>query len=423
MLPAKRSSAHARAARCWLAQPERVGVVAGDAPLVGDALGPLELRRHLVLAEVGLRDRDAEAELLAGRSTRSGPGSSPRRRRPRPRRPRPSRRARWPGWWPAGSSRTGCRRWWPRTEMRQAGGQPRRAGDVEALLADLAHAAADDLADLGRVDAGALDELAFWTAASRSAGWTVDSPPPRRPTGVRTASTITTLVMPGSLRPPATPATVRCRRAPFVPLAPAARHAGHRRALAGSACGATSGGDQRPAPGRRLGAHFLGMLGTVACWAVDVPDEAPGAGRRAAAGPACASGPSVPRDAVDGRRAGRPARGLGAHPPLLRALRTGDGAPCRASGRCGARLRAAGLPPAGAGGHHPRAPPRDGREALLARGVQFPRADVLVPGRLRRARRDARGGGAARGARGGRRAGRRACATGLASRGRSRTRS
>ena len=52
--PSKRSSAHARAARSWDAQPERVGVVAGDAPLVGDALGALELRRHLVAAEVGL---------------------------------------------------------------------------------------------------------------------------------------------------------------------------------------------------------------------------------------------------------------------------------------------------------------------------------------------------------------------------------
>ena len=41
---------------------------------------------------------------------------------------------------------------------RQTGGQPGRAGDVEALLADLADAAADDLADLVRVDPGALDD-------------------------------------------------------------------------------------------------------------------------------------------------------------------------------------------------------------------------------------------------------------------------
>ena len=42
--------------------------------------------------------------------------------------------------------------------QRQAGGEPGGAGDVEALLADLADAAADDLADLGRVDAGAVDD-------------------------------------------------------------------------------------------------------------------------------------------------------------------------------------------------------------------------------------------------------------------------
>src|SRR5262249_231761 len=36
---------------------------------------------------------------------------------------------------------------------------------------------------------------AFWTVARSSAGCTVDSPPPRRPTGVRKASTITTLVI------------------------------------------------------------------------------------------------------------------------------------------------------------------------------------------------------------------------------------
>ncbi len=38
------------------------------------------------------------------------------------------------------------------------GGQPGRAADVERLLADLADAAGDDLADLGGVDAVALDD-------------------------------------------------------------------------------------------------------------------------------------------------------------------------------------------------------------------------------------------------------------------------
>ena len=56
------------------------------------------------------------------------------------------------------ANRTGCRPWWPPpTAGSPAASQAVRA-DVEALLADLADAAADDLADLGRIDAGALDE-------------------------------------------------------------------------------------------------------------------------------------------------------------------------------------------------------------------------------------------------------------------------
>ena len=43
----------------------------------------------------------------------------------------------------------------------QSGGEPRRAGDVERLLADLADAPADDLSDLGGVDAGARHQLAL----------------------------------------------------------------------------------------------------------------------------------------------------------------------------------------------------------------------------------------------------------------------
>ena len=66
-------------------EAEGVGVLAGDAPLVGDALGALELRGHLVLLEVGLRDRDAEPERLVAGRCRSAPGSSPRRRRRVPR--------------------------------------------------------------------------------------------------------------------------------------------------------------------------------------------------------------------------------------------------------------------------------------------------------------------------------------------------
>ena len=90
-------------------EAELVGVVAADAPLVGDALGALELRGELVLREVRLRDRTAEA--CRSRWSRSAPGSWSRRRRRRRRRPRPRPPGWWRGWWPAARSRTGCRRW------------------------------------------------------------------------------------------------------------------------------------------------------------------------------------------------------------------------------------------------------------------------------------------------------------------------
>ena len=111
-------------------EAERVGVLAGDAPLVGDALGALELRGHLVLLEVGLRDRDAEAERLVAGAARSAPGSSPRRRRRCRRRPRRRRRATTRGWWPAGSTRTGCRRWW----RRSTAADPAASHAVRAML-------------------------------------------------------------------------------------------------------------------------------------------------------------------------------------------------------------------------------------------------------------------------------------------------
>src|SRR4029079_18694594 len=47
-------------------EAELVGVVAADAPLVGDALGALERRGELVLREVRLRDRTAEAAARVG---------------------------------------------------------------------------------------------------------------------------------------------------------------------------------------------------------------------------------------------------------------------------------------------------------------------------------------------------------------------
>ncbi len=81
-----------------------------------------------------------------------------------------------------------------RGRQRQAGGEPRGAGDVEGLLADLADAAADDLADLGRVDARALDDRPLHGAEQlgRVHGGQAAA---ARPMGVRTASTMTTFEM------------------------------------------------------------------------------------------------------------------------------------------------------------------------------------------------------------------------------------
>jgi hypothetical protein len=137
--------------------PEGVRVLAGDAPLVGDALGPLELRGHLVLREVRLRDRDAEAEVLAAARADRHPAhhldaSGDRRIDD-----------------PTGDQAGGeVRRLLRRTALRvdrgvrhregQAGGEPRGPADVEGLLADLAHTARDDLADQLGIDPGSFDD-------------------------------------------------------------------------------------------------------------------------------------------------------------------------------------------------------------------------------------------------------------------------
>ena len=42
---------------------------------------------------------------------------------------------------------------------------------LKRLLAELLHAAGDDVLDLGRVDAGAVEHLACRSCPSRSAGW------------------------------------------------------------------------------------------------------------------------------------------------------------------------------------------------------------------------------------------------------------
>ena len=125
-------------------ETETVGVVAGDAPFVGDALGTLELRRHLVLAEVRLRDRHTETEfLLAARTDRHAAHDLDTAGKGDVDDARTHERC-----GKAGGLLRG-------TALRVHGGgsggdgktgsQPRGACEVECLLADLADAATDDL--------------------------------------------------------------------------------------------------------------------------------------------------------------------------------------------------------------------------------------------------------------------------------------
>ena len=131
-------------------QPEGVGVAPGDAPLLGDALCPLELGRELVTTEVGPGDGP------------TGPGLGVGAERYPAHRLDPTgddgvHRAR--GDEPGGQVGRLLRRPTLRVDRGgghgegQAGGEPRRAGDVEGLLAHGGHAPAHDLVDLGGIDA------------------------------------------------------------------------------------------------------------------------------------------------------------------------------------------------------------------------------------------------------------------------------
>ena len=277
--PSKRPSAHAAAARCCDDRPKRVGVVAGDAPLVGDALGALELRRHLVPLEVRLGDRHAEAELLRRVRRRSGPGSSPRRRtrsRRRPRRTPTSAAARLVACWldPHCVSTVVAA-----VDSGSPAASQARAGDVEALLADLADAAADDLADLPRGRCRCARRRPVCTMPSRSAGCTLARPPLRRRSGVRTASTITTLDMVGAYarclsvdyrkRPAWSPSWRLGRaRADGRPDPGAKVLVRHRcRPLAGGILGDENRVGRSPSSGSQWCREPVGQTGAGVCWA------------------------------------------------------------------------------------------------------------------------------------------------------------
>ena len=183
-------------------QTELVGVLAGDAPLLGDPLGALELGRVLVLLEVRLGDRLAHV-LLAGEvgahghpahdldAARHGDVDHARRRR-----------GWWPGWWPAGTSRTGCRRWWPRWRW----GRPMASQAVRVTLNACCPTWLTQPPTTCPTSAGSMPERSISSAArspSRSAECMPDSPPPRRPTGDRTASMMTISLEDSALMPAA----------------------------------------------------------------------------------------------------------------------------------------------------------------------------------------------------------------------------
>ena len=139
---------------------ERVELVAGDAELLGDPLGALELRGVLVVLPVLLVDRLADERVL-------------RDARAHRHRAHHLDAARHGDVDHAGRDQGGrdVRRLLRRAALgvdgrrrrfeREAGLQPRGAGDVGGLHADLPDATADDLADLGGIDAGPIDQPAL----------------------------------------------------------------------------------------------------------------------------------------------------------------------------------------------------------------------------------------------------------------------
>ena len=169
---------------------ERVGVhvLAADLPLVGQDLGHPELHPQpaVDLLEERRREGPGAAPGVGGQRARGS--STPRRRRWPGRSARPPRRRRRSAR-PAGTTRTGGRRWWP-ARLGQAGRHPGVAGHVGGLLAHLGDAAADDVVDPLGVDAGARHQVVR-VKPRRSTGCQVARAPPRLPKVVRHVSTMT----------------------------------------------------------------------------------------------------------------------------------------------------------------------------------------------------------------------------------------
>src|SRR5262249_2217157 len=195
---------------------------------------------------------------------------------------------------------------------------------------------------------------AVWTRGSRSAGGTVDRPPPRRRTGVRRASTITTLVIsPAYVRPPLRCTCERRFRAP----PPAPGHARHQRRAVVPCAGqpdlrGRGGARRRRRPDLPRDARHDGVLG-------DRGADRIGARRRHVHGPeGVVRPPSGAALDVGGSR--RPAGRLGAYPSILRAVRPPYRAVIGRTGQAVPGLRPPGVSPPGTGRHHAREPGRGG---------------------------------------------------------------
>ncbi len=161
--------------------------------------------------------------------------------------------------------------------------------------------------------------MAFCTTPSSSAGCMDDSPPPRRPTGLRTASTMTTLLMGRAYGEPhaalhsSRGAAGRDRGQPIRPR--------HRR----------QGVRLRPCGGRWGGHPLHRFDGHLARPRHRSDGELVGRRRRRRRRPVRRRGARPVLDVrpgergrVDRRRPGGADRRVGAHPPVLRALRHAD---------------------------------------------------------------------------------------------------
>ena len=141
-------------------QTETVGVVAGDVVLLGDALGTFELADELIVAKVGPAHRAAEPGLLAGKGIRTNRKQAHGLDSARHHDVFDTRGDQCMGLIDRLLRRAAL-------GIDRGGGdffgatmaQPRGAGDVHCLSADLVDAAAYDLTNVRGLDASSVDDF------------------------------------------------------------------------------------------------------------------------------------------------------------------------------------------------------------------------------------------------------------------------